>query len=440
MKGISMASAFDKLNRKNNIDNINTSSGAKKPRVEEFLSLMDFSDGGWHRVRLIPGVFTFARMWIDIKKKDGTKISIPLVLRNVDMHTGSFDSTIPCPYMENRDRFKSGGEPGGRVDSHFYMNLIDREEQENEPKKTGKTKEEKKSGFKDKSSSSWTPVRVARFPKTVVEKIQKLQQMNKSGKGKTHNISDPRYGIDIMVMYDAKADGASKWDVQLCNDKDARKPLKEKEKNYLYWDIEEAINTVKNHETEEDAIKNVENLLKRDENNGSRKKGNKMSKKAKKEEISSEEESSSEESSNMESSSEKISIEESSSEEVKKKKGKGKKKKEESSEEEISSEESSSEESSEEESSNDESSNDESSEESSNDESSEESSNDESSSEESSNDESSSEESSNDESSSEESSNDESSDESSEESSSEEVKKKNRKKDKGKKKGKGKKK
>ena len=222
-------------------------------RIDSLLDFADFSDGEWHKVRLWPGVHALATMWLDVQKKDGNTVQIPRTILNFDIEKASFDTSKRCPYYENRDYVTCRGEPGGQLNIHYYVNVLDRELQNNEPRKTKITSDEQKSGFKAKESKSWTPIRVARFPKTVIEKLLKLQELNRI-KGDPQELSDPNTGRDVYVLFNRDArNPANMWDAQL--DPDGPSKLSKKEKSYLMYDIGGALETMQQQQTVDDAEK-----------------------------------------------------------------------------------------------------------------------------------------------------------------------------------------
>ena len=222
-------------------------------RIDSLLDFADFSDGEWHRVRLWPGTYALATMWLDVQKRDGNTVQIPRTILNFDTEKASFDTSKRCPYYENRDYVTCRGEPGGQLNIHYYVNVLDRELQNNEPRKTKITPDEQESGFKTKESKSWTPIRVARFPKTVIEKLLKLQELNRV-KGETQELSDPNTGRDIYVLFNRNSKNpANMWDVQI--DPDGPSKLSKKEKTYLIYDIDSALKTMQKQQTVSDAEK-----------------------------------------------------------------------------------------------------------------------------------------------------------------------------------------
>lgn len=208
------------------------STRQKEPRPEEIVDIQSFPDGEWLQVRFVGSPVGYAQWWIEILTKKGV-INIPKTALNFDSDTFAFDSTIEDPY-ENISNKKTRS-------IRYYSNAIIRDLQEDEPKKKPKwSKTEKKSGVKDKGSKSWTPVRVLQIPNSLAQDLQKLTALNRvksTKKGKTatqsYELSDPKYGCDVFIMYDSSATGNKMYSCQ----KGERSPLTEEELEYLVYPL-----------------------------------------------------------------------------------------------------------------------------------------------------------------------------------------------------------
>lgn len=216
------------MNRSRGFGSMNT--GGDKPKRPEDLVDMIKPGKDFIQLRLIGDVFGYAQHWIDIETKKGV-ISIPKVVPNYDPSTDTYDSTIEDPY-------KKIGNPM-RTSKRYFVNAIVRDLQDDEPKRKPKPeRSERKSGFKDKSSKTWTPVQVLSVPTGVAQQLQKLMKMNKhrvGGKTVECELTDPKYGCDIFISFDGDAKGPVKYNVQ----KGDASPLAEEEQEYLVWDISE---------------------------------------------------------------------------------------------------------------------------------------------------------------------------------------------------------
>ena len=254
-----MSTAFEKYSQGSKLGDVELPN-TQNIRIDSLVDFADFSDGEWHQVRLFPGVCAFATYWFDVLKRDGTTTQVPKPSLNFDIRKAVFDTSKGCPYGENRDRLTCRGEQGAQLQVHYYVNVLDRELQQNEPKKRKVTNEEEESGFKDKSSKSWTPIRVARFPRSLIEKLQKKQELNRV-KGESYELSDPKFGRDVYILFNkGSKNPGNMWDVDLV---DEPSKLSKEEKTYLMYDIEKALDTIQSQESGSDAEKWLEKHFER---------------------------------------------------------------------------------------------------------------------------------------------------------------------------------
>lgn len=167
---------------------------------------------------------------VEIITKKGEKVPITKSCLAFDPESQDRDSTKKCPYCKM---------PNQRFSLRFYANAIIRELQEDQPKKLkDPTKKERKTGFKDIDSESWTPVRVVRLPVSVAHKLHEMGDLNKikdkkTGKVKSYAISHSVHGRDIGIKFDPKKSGTDMYSI----DKGERTPLTDEEKEYLVWDL-----------------------------------------------------------------------------------------------------------------------------------------------------------------------------------------------------------
>jgi hypothetical protein len=221
-------------------------------RLEEVIKMHKWPADEWSQVRFLPGkILPVKRHWIKILAgKDGTvkkEISIPRYCIAFDVNNeneprkDAKGKEIVCPYCT----LTHGNEGSARYEFFYLANAIIREVQEDMParaKKIEKTKEEKKTGFKDIRSKSWTPVEVCRITSTVAGRIQELGDGNfaknkKTGEKKAYDVTHEKYGLDIRVKFKPKGAGTDKYSA----DKDERTPLTEDEKGYLTWRLDESL-------------------------------------------------------------------------------------------------------------------------------------------------------------------------------------------------------
>lgn len=228
--------------------NVNA-GGNRAPRIDDLVDILKLEDE-FISIRLIGGVMPYAQHWIPIQTSKG-EIKVPKVVPNFDPFTDSYDDTIKNPYKDI---------PGCQTQKHYYVNCIVRDLQEQEPRKKEKpSKEERKSGIIAKGSKTWNPVRVLRIPSGVAKQFQQLISMNKHKiKGKTMQceLSDPKYGCDIHILFNPEAAGAQKYMVQ----KGEHSPLTEKEQAYLMYDLDFTKSAMK-PETEEKIKQEAKSLL-----------------------------------------------------------------------------------------------------------------------------------------------------------------------------------
>lgn len=218
----------------------------------DLVQLMTYEDykDEMANIRPLGKLYSLATHFIKIKTK-GSKdkpprvVEIPRPCLRYNSDEEDFDSSIDCPYCKLAEK---------DAVPRYFFNAIVRDYQEDEPKKLNITKEEKKSGFKNTKSKSWTPVRVVSVPPSVVDTIKKISKSNKhldkkSGEKKPFSVTDEKYGRDLEISFDPDAAGPKKWTVQ----KGDASKLEGKEKEFLVFDLETMIKAA--IEAKEDDIK-----------------------------------------------------------------------------------------------------------------------------------------------------------------------------------------
>lgn len=229
-------------------------------RIDEILGIHKLADNGEFsdfRFLDLP-ILPLKQHWIKIRAgKDKREIK-------VSRWCIAFDPTnekaprkgVTCPYCA-----LSQGEDGScQTSVRYYANAIVRDLQADMPRAATKQKlssEEKKTGFIQMGSKTWTPVRVIALPGSLAEKIQKLEKRNthkdkKSKEKKAFPVTDARYGIDIAIAFDNSKAGGDKYSV----DRGEHSPLTDEEKEYLVWDLSaslvDKLGTKTQKEAEED--------------------------------------------------------------------------------------------------------------------------------------------------------------------------------------------
>lgn len=224
-------------------------------RLEEVVKLLEFAPDEITNFRLIGDqILSIKRHWIKIYAgKEKKVIKIPRYCLKHNPLNEDEPHDVHCPYC---DLSHGGSESNATAGYEFFylMNAIDRDEQENEPaKKSEPTKSEKKSGFKDPNSKTWTPVKVVRIPSSVAKRMQELKDLNKKkgkdGKTKTYDVDHPKFGCDVMLRYKPKASGTDKYSC----DKGERTPITDEEKEYLQFNLSPELLTLTGLMTEKEA-------------------------------------------------------------------------------------------------------------------------------------------------------------------------------------------
>lgn len=216
-------------------------------KLDEVIEMHKWPADEWSQVRFLPGkILPVKRHWIKILAgKEKKEITIPRYCIAFDPNNeneprkDAKGKEIKCPYCE----LTHGNEGSARYEFFYLANAIIREIQEDEPRKKAEhTKEEKKTGFKDIRSKSWTPIRVCRITSSVATRIQELSEGNlvkdkKSGGKKAYDVTHEKYGLDIRVKFKPKGAGTDKYSA----DKDERTPLTDEEKAFLKWKVDEEL-------------------------------------------------------------------------------------------------------------------------------------------------------------------------------------------------------
>lgn len=212
----------------------------RDPRPDDLVDVYKFPPNKWVTVRIFDPIFTTGQYWITTKKTDGSITRFPKTCPSYDPASQGRDTTIYDPWRDTAERVNTKENRIISFQQTAWVNAIIRAEQKNEPKKAVKpSKAELKTGFTDKESSAWTPVKVIRLTMSTVKKIQELRGLNtveskKTGQSKNFSVTHPAYGCDVMIKFDPDAASAAQmYDVQMGK----RKKLTEEELAYLRWDI-----------------------------------------------------------------------------------------------------------------------------------------------------------------------------------------------------------
>lgn len=214
---------------------INPMSGAPKtPGLKEIVELFDFGQKAAFRpARFVGPIEAVGLHKVKIKKKDGETIEIQKPCLAFDRKKGVLDSTKQkkCPYCQ------MGIQQYLAV--RFFSNVIDRQAQEEAPKKIKPhTKSEIKKGFLDIDSEAFSPVKVLGMPSSLTKRIKEIDERNlrkdKSGKKKHYEIRDPDHGIDVELKFNKKEQAANMYSAVKA---DESEPLTKDERKLLLWDL-----------------------------------------------------------------------------------------------------------------------------------------------------------------------------------------------------------
>lgn len=211
-------------------------------------------------IRAIANVEGRGTHQIPIVSKAGKDFVISKTCLRYDVETDERDSTKKCPYCDLEAKGKA------KFKKTYYVNVIDRELQEEMPSKVSEpTKKEASTGFKDVDSKTWTPVRVLRVPMTLAKRLQTLGEKNlvlnpKTKEKKAFPITHTKYGIDLDIMFDPDAQAANMYSADATEGPDGgkRSPLSDEEKDYLIYDL----SSIYEPESLEDAKREAANLAK----------------------------------------------------------------------------------------------------------------------------------------------------------------------------------
>lgn len=218
--------------------NTKVPNNSRSPKLTDLVELVDLGPE-YLQVRPVGPVTQYAEHWIEIWKRDNGKAKINKICLNFDPTTGDFNESGGCPYCA----------AGVRADRKYLGNVIVRELAATEPRNPPQTRPAEQQArllgpegdpesiqvlFKMKESRSWTPVRVLRASTSLASTLQALTKINKHG-GEPKQLSDVRFGRDVMVLYNKDAAGSAKYQATFGNDGPG--PLSKEERRYLMWPI-----------------------------------------------------------------------------------------------------------------------------------------------------------------------------------------------------------
>ena len=199
-------------------------------REESYYKSFDrhqFQEGEWDTIRLLGQIVRLQLHWIPVKGKTGKTTSYPVLCRK---NGGEEKHCILCDVL---------GMPGTVV----LSNAIIRDKQESPPIKS-KRIPPKGAEYRCMGDKWWSPIEVIQFPTGAAQRVKNQGSLNKvrgkDGKIRAMNMAHPKYGRDLMILYDPTAQGAAMYDIQ----RGDRTPLSKTEKLYLLYDLEKVFDYI----------------------------------------------------------------------------------------------------------------------------------------------------------------------------------------------------
>lgn len=228
--------------RGHDFNDVRTNTGGdKSPSIKDQVDQFKFPPDKFVTVRIISPVFMYAGYWVATKKKDGSPTKFYMPSPSYDPESQSFDTTVFDPFFEI-SKGEKGVERDARmiqIQKYGYCNAIILHEEARRPERIPRpTEQELATGFKEKDSDSWTPVKVLRLSSTMMEQIQGIAQTNivtnkNTGETKAMSIAHPKFGMTIRIKHSPKKPAASQYQI-LPGEK---MPLNERQQKYLTWDL-----------------------------------------------------------------------------------------------------------------------------------------------------------------------------------------------------------
>ena len=230
------------------MDDVPVANQGNTLKPADVVDLYELPDKKFVKLRFFGSIHAYGGHWIETKKKDGSKGSYYYPCAAFDIEAGKTDSTKSCPWCDD----ESGHV---RFATDYFINGIHRKDQLNKPERVRATAAETESGYKEKSSESWTPVKAVRLTGSVLRRLQEMKQLNtqENADGDTMNyaVSHPRYGADVSIKRDKALSPAQMYDVQI----GTQSAMSKEERGYLVWDLEHLMITPSTKEAEGEYVK-----------------------------------------------------------------------------------------------------------------------------------------------------------------------------------------
>ena len=248
--------------RGTDLDAVTVRGSSNSFRISDVVNMLEYptknGKAGWVTIRLFGPVYSDAFFWAKAKQGSNKSFRVQCRCYDPDSHQCLPEKYDPW-YDEYRRECDENIDRKDRLlqySKYFYMQAIVRKLQDNMPAKNRLTAHERKTGFKDPDSDSYTPVVVVQLTPKILSAIQEFKEDNivklKSGTRKAYHVTDEKFGRDIMIKKDMSPGVAPGdiYQVKLAVDS-GRTPLTEEEKSYLIWDM----NTIYAPEQSEEQVK-----------------------------------------------------------------------------------------------------------------------------------------------------------------------------------------
>jgi hypothetical protein len=236
------------------LDDVST-GGKRRADIGDKITILKFPERKWITLRIHGPIFVYGGYWVKTKKKDGKRGQFYTPCPSYDPKTQERDSKKYDPWrqLEESEADLKPEERHVNFTQHGYMNALSRAAQRDKPKsRTKPTKAERKTGFKDKDSDTWTANVAVKLPPGAVRKLKEQAGLNvvemKGGQSKAFSVTHPKYGCDVRILYDSKKAPADQYQVSIGE----RKPLTEEEEEMLKWDLSDLVEEMKESEVKRD--------------------------------------------------------------------------------------------------------------------------------------------------------------------------------------------
>lgn len=237
-----------------------TQNFSKEPRAEDIVDVLKLPNAEYISTRAIGPVVAVGGHWVNVEpqKKDKKTKAFWVPCLAFDPKTEERDSTKSCPWCSDTSGWVRSG-------LDYWQNVIVRSLEEEKPATEKEhTKKERKSGFKEKSSKSWTPCRALRIAPGFMRDLKKAASLNrhlnkKTGQKKAYPLSHEKCGVDLEIQYDKDEAPAKKYSL---HKGEKRTPLTEEQQEYLLQPIELLSKVIAITAKAEDAGEDVEKAIK----------------------------------------------------------------------------------------------------------------------------------------------------------------------------------